>query len=73
MSRCRTGCKWQVAGSGGHGGPRKDVTVIEVGLALVLLNQGLSNGWGRSAREKIQCMRGDKEFKGREREEGMNE
>jgi len=34
VSRCTKGWKWP--GLGGHGGPRKDGTIIEVGLALVL-------------------------------------
>ena len=56
MSRFTKGCKWPVGE--GHGGPRKDGTIIEVGLALALWNQDLSNGWGQSAREKIECRRG---------------
>ena len=48
----------------GHGGPRKDGTIIEVELALVLWDQGLINEQGQSARQKIEYMRGDKEFGG---------
>ena len=40
--RCTKGCKW--LGRAGHGGPREDDTIIEVGLALVFWNQDLSNG-----------------------------
>ena len=63
MSRCTKGCKW--LGRAGHGGPRKDGTIIEVGLALVLWNQDLRNGWGQPARKKTEYMRGGKEFRGR--------
>ena len=62
VSRCTEGCKWP--GRVGHGGPRKDGTITEVGLALVLWNQGLINERGQSARQKIEYMRGDKEFRG---------
>jgi len=33
-SRCTKGFKW--LGHVGHGGPRKDARIIEMGLALVL-------------------------------------
>ena len=58
----------QAAGSCGPCGPREDDTIIGVGIALVLWNQGLSNGWGQSAGQRIKYMRGDKEF-----ENGMDE
>ena len=67
VGRCTKGYKWP--GRVGHGGLREDDTIIEVGLALVLWNQDLSNRWGQSARQKIKYMRGDKEF----RRKGMNE
>jgi hypothetical protein len=44
VSRCTKEYKWP--GRAGHDGPRKDGTIIEVGLALVLWNQDLNNGWG---------------------------
>ena len=56
----------QVAGSCGSYGSREDSTIIEMGLALLLWNQDLSNGWGQSARQKIEYMRGGKESGGRE-------
>jgi len=34
VSRCTKGCKWP--GGAGHGGPRKDGRIIEVGLVLAL-------------------------------------
>ena len=57
----------------GHHGPRKDGSIIEVGLVLVLWNLGLSNEQGKSARQKIEYMRGDKELRGRGREKGTSE
>ena len=71
VGRCTEGSKWP--GREGHGGPREDGTIIEVGLALVLRNQDLCNGWGQSARQKIKYMRGDKEFRSRGREKGRDE
>ena len=62
ISRCTKDCKWPRRE--GHGGRRKDNTIIEVGLAWVPWRQDLSNRWGQSARQKIEYMRGDKEFKG---------
>ena len=47
------GCKWP--GRADRGGHRKGGTIIEVGLALELWNQDLGNGWGQSARGKIEC------------------
>jgi hypothetical protein len=44
-----------------------------VGLAWVLWNQDLSSGWGQLEGKKIEYMRGDKEFRGRVRENGTNE
>ena len=44
-----------------------------MGLALVLWNQDLSKERGQLARQKIEYMRGDEEFRGREREKGTNE
>ena len=64
VSRCTKGCKWP--GLVGHGGPREDSTIIEMGLALLLWNQDLRNGWQQSARQKIEYMRGGKEFRGRQ-------
>ena len=62
VNRCTKECKWpRRAGYGGH---RKDDTIIEMGLGWVLWNQDLSNGWGQSARQKIEYMRGYKESKG---------
>ena len=61
------------AGRAGHGGPREDDMIIEVGLASVLWNQGLSNGWGQSAGQRTKYMRGDKEFRSRGWENGINE
>ena len=51
VSRCTKGCKW--LDRAGHGVPRKDGTIIEVGLALVLWNQDLRNGWGQGKRPNI--------------------
>jgi hypothetical protein len=48
VNRFTKGCKWP--GHAGHGGPGKDSEIIEVGLALVLWNQELSNIRGQSAR-----------------------
>ena len=48
VSRCTKECKWP--GLAGHGGPREDGTIIEMGLALLLWNQDLRNGWQQSAR-----------------------
>ena len=44
VSRCTKECKWP--GRAGHGGPRKEGTIIEVDLSLVLWNQPLSNERG---------------------------
>ena len=63
VSRCTKGCKWP--GLAGHGGLSEDGTIIEMGLVL-LWNQDLRNGWQQSARQKIECMQGGKEFRGRE-------
>ena len=71
VSRRTKGCKWPDRAC--HDGPRKDGTVIEVELALVVWNQGLSKEQGKSARQKIEYMRGDKEFRGRGREKGTSE
>ena len=70
VSRRTKGCKWPCCA--GHGGPRKDASIIEVGLAVVLSNQDLNNGWGQLVRQKIEYMRGDKEFRGRGRRVWMN-
>ena len=45
--------EWKWPGRAGHGRPRKGGMIIEVGLALVLWSQDLSNGWGQLARQKI--------------------
>ena len=34
VSRCTKGCKWP--GRAGHGGPRKDDRIVEVGLVMKL-------------------------------------
>ena len=59
------------AGRAGVGGSREHDTIIKVGL--MLWNQDLSNGQGQSAKQKIKYMRGDKEFRSRGREKGMDE
>ena len=72
VSRWTNECK--SPGRAGHGRPRKDGMIIEVGLALVLWRQDLSNGWGQLARQKNDIlMQGDKEFRGQDREKGINE
>ena len=68
VSRWSKGCQWPR-----RVGPSKDGTIIEVGLALVLWNQDLSNERGQLARQKIEYMRGDEEFRRRGREKGTNE
>ena len=68
VSQCKKRYEWPRRGS-----PWKDGTIIEVGLALVLWNQDLSDEWGQLARQKIEHMRGDKESRGRGREKGTNE
>ena len=68
LSRGRKGCEWPR-----RGGPWIDGTIIEVGLALVLWNQDLSNERGKLARKKFGYMRGEKIFRGRgRRRERMN-
>ena len=52
ISRCTKDCKWPRRE--GHGGRRKDSTIIEVGLAWVPWRQDLSNRWAVSeAKDRI--------------------